>query len=1507
MKLVIIHEYLDNDIQLINSFNSDCVIRHAKDYNHIYSLLNSINDINLITHLVFVYHYPGYCQLPFFDDPHNVQSNYTYFSNNIIELINTLKLKGLGVVDLLSCNLNLDSFINEVNTLQNTLNVNFRYSLNQTGNDPEGDWILESDGVDVRNIYFNNNINQWHGVLNSDIGAAVRSGSYNSIITYNSGTKVFKVVQNFSWNAATVGTSTNFIELNIGETFDGDAFKITASSGTPGFFAINTAGANTSNRPIIKNIGVIGGTISNNGGFIIRRYQDFFIVENCYATGTVPDNTAGGSICASNAGSSSIIRNCFFTGTIGYDSGGIAGNSVYCTIQNCYTTGNFTSTPGYAGAIVGTYSYSCVVQNCYSYNSSSVAGMLGNGSGFYASAVVQNCFSRGTGVGNTSGQNYYIVPGGSHITVNGNYQLLTSTFGTVPTNLNASSTYSSITNTGNGYIADTTAPTGFPLLSVFTQLPFDGTTYLHNTSIPDRFNTTKSDAPVIYRRPLTLTNSVELYWYPPVNDGGAPITNYIIESANIPFTSILPSTDRKSIVRNLVTGTNYVFTIKAVNSGGNGNVVAYNNVIPGFPPNVPTNLSTSTDLSNIYFSFNNPANVGLSALTYNTVTLEPIDMYGNIISNYNFTYYQSSQGSNIIDPINLKRINGNYNYSTYLQCINTVNSSSRTYFNYDLNPKLPTNGLKLWLDPYDRASLVLSNNKIVRWIDRSLNLSNATASETLGPTFDPTNSLLNFNGFQYLTLSTDTIPSGNTSYSIFMYVSTSNITQSGQWFLYSGTPTSNLSLGGFINSNLIVQSWQNNQVFSNSAISTNISYLVEFTYNSGIRRTFINGSLVGQDFVTTRNSTTSNNLIGTNSTLNSNLFGSVGDIIIYNRLLSNDERNSVKNYLERKKNNVSLHNIGNVVSWLDATNGDYLYDGNVFYKADYNDQVYQWLDRSFANNNATQSNTLVLPTRKYNLPTYQYALGGQLNLTNSNITINSQNENNISIFLRLTYNTNFQGTSLKIFNSSNVNITSTAVIRNSYVYYWAPDQLIGFSNVPLTGYNNPTESFRIDESDFYIPVQPNTNYRIDFTSQNPSGTTDLQFAYTPYYNDSLIFNQSYLTIPTASYPIDAYMVLKLSNINDSSDIIGVSPNSNNYSSLSYSNRRFNINATTNSLVSSRIETSDDYLLLEWSIANNNNYIRRFGSNIANTTVGTWSLPTNSNIIIGNANGFDFSRRFKGSIGEVIIFNKQLDIDYRYPVEGYLAWKWGLQSFLPSDHPYRNNAPYLFYKYVPPPGLSPISISGLVTWLDATDNTTFTLSGSNVTQWRDKSSNLNHFNNDNGNPTLSTDGGQSAVNFSGGPKLNGIKTISFTTTTRIFAISRTTHWDWQYLFNTPGLGNDRSIRYQGSTLRGMSDGSSSLPFDICGDTIFVNGKRNSDITDDLSTLHMWDGTIQSTFNSEIQLSSTFQNRFFRGFIGELLVYNSLSNNDYTKVQGYLAWKWNLQSKLPSNHPYKNSAP
>jgi len=42
---------------------------------------------------------------------------------------------------------------------------------------------------------------------------------------------------------------------------------------------------------------------------------------------------------------------------------------------------------------------------------------------------------------------------------------------------------------------------------------------------------------------------------------------------------------------------------------------------------------------------------------------------------------------------------------------------------------------------------------------------------------------------------------------------------------------------------------------------------------------------------------------------------------------------------------------------------------------------------------------------------------------------------------------------------------------------------------------------------------------------------------------------------------------------------------------------------------------------------------------------------------------------RGYIYEIIVFNTPVDTEKRHAVEGYLAWKWGIQGSLPTTHPY----------------------------------------------------------------------------------------------------------------------------------------------------------------------------------------------------------------------------------------------
>ena len=72
--------------------------------------------------------------------------------------------------------------------------------------------------------------------------------------------------------------------------------------------------------------------------------------------------------------------------------------------------------------------------------------------------------------------------------------------------------------------------------------------------------------------------------------------------------------------------------------------------------------------------------------------------------------------------------------------------------------------------------------------------------------------------------------------------------------------------------------------------------------------------------------------------------------------------------------------------------------------------------------------------------------------------------------------------------------------------------------------------------------------------------------------------------------------------------------------------------------------------------------------------GTASLtsPTSSGnesiiTLVGNSTG---GGQPWGTLQELIIYSTTLSITQRQQVEGYLAWKWTLQSSLPTTHPYK---------------------------------------------------------------------------------------------------------------------------------------------------------------------------------------------------------------------------------------------
>jgi hypothetical protein len=77
-----------------------------------------------------------------------------------------------------------------------------------------------------------------------------------------------------------------------------------------------------------------------------------------------------------------------------------------------------------------------------------------------------------------------------------------------------------------------------------------------------------------------------------------------------------------------------------------------------------------------------------------------------------------------------------------------------------------------------------------------------------------------------------------------------------------------------------------------------------------------------------------------------------------------------------------------------------------------------------------------------------------------------------------------------------------------------------------------------------------------------------------------------------------------------------------------------------------------------------------GTNVLTTTFSnTFSATGTQTSIGGNGRG-----PMAGTISEIVIYNTALNTTQRQTVEGYLAWKWGLQASLPAGHPFKTAAP-----------------------------------------------------------------------------------------------------------------------------------------------------------------------------------------------------------------------------------------
>ena len=235
------------------------------------------------------------------------------------------------------------------------------------------------------------------------------------------------------------------------------------------------------------------------------------------------------------------------------------------------------------------------------------------------------------------------------------------------------------------------------------------------------------------------------------------------------------------------------------------------------------------------------------------------------------------------------------------------------------------------------------------------------------------------------------------------------------------------------------------------------------------------------------------------------------------------------------------------------------------------------------------------------------------------------------------------------------------------------------------------------------------------------------------------------------------------------------------------------------------------------------------------------------------------------------------------------------------------------------------------WLDASDGDTFTITGSGVSAWNDKSGNDSHScqDNDSYRPVRVSD----SVVFDG---VNDFMDLT-NTADRIcrnvggFSVFHVTDVNTANTVNilrisaSSAAGNVRNASgVKGIGIRRQeSDPYLFFSYDLAapsGKTItscitsYVGGSvhaaRNGDYKFITSSFNGGGNTSNSS-SAGVWVGGTGYNPTllpYNGTIHEIIaIQNALPESDRQKIEGYLAHKWGLEDNLPNDHPYKTYAP
>lgn len=333
------------------------------------------------------------------------------------------------------------------------------------------------------------------------------------------------------------------------------------------------------------------------------------------------------------------------------------------------------------------------------------------------------------------------------------------------------------------------------------------------------------------------------------------------------------------------------------------------------------------------------------------------------------------------------------------------------------------------------------------------------------------------------------------------------------------------------------------------------------------------------------------------------------------------------------------------------------------------------------------------------------------------------------------------------------------------------------------------------------------------------------------------------------------------------------------------------------------------------------------------TGGFWSTGTSAIITLGGESGPTTGTL---DIFELMQYDGILTTVQRQSIEGYLAWKWGLQANLPANHPYKNAAPTstptlntsqittipltIVRNKVTNPmqGFTPASTGGLTQWLDGADplGTGTPPALGTLATWYDKSGNGRNASAESA-ASYSTDG----IVFINGTFTSGnsyTMNVPYSANYSIFLVATNTTIAQCYFFGrsgTPGssptfiqgyIGSGIGLEWYEANDRATIATTPSSPFiasiDHIQGTSIVGWYYGTQSFSNAQT-QAYSGTAWTTLGK-----SVIGQNYYAGTMKELIfVGSNVTTPQRQQLEGYLAWKWGLQANLPPGHPYGGNSP